>query len=235
MGEPALRLGVPVDVLGVLAQPVPEDQMPHGLRRSGREYVDVDVRIRALEQPVLVPVRLADGQPIAGRGQRRHVRLLVGRVRHGEVDVDDRLGGQTRHRGRPDVLDRDHSFAEQFANPARLAAVELRPRRVVGNDDHPRRRWRAIDPGGLHLFRGAFDALGECRVGRHSASSSSVGSRTDYRERRCVRDRDSVRAGRTAMITGVAGWIPDRADGGPRRPNDGGRTTAASDDIDSAE
>jgi hypothetical protein len=65
-----------------------------------------------LEEAVLVPVKL--GEPVheaellEGGGEGR----LIGGIRHGQVDVDDGRGDQTRHRGGPEVLDGEDSVAE---------------------------------------------------------------------------------------------------------------------------
>ena len=67
-GRVALSVGV------VPAQPVAEQQHPVGLLTAGREDVEIDVRVRPLEQPVLEPLRLADVKHVAGRLEVGHVR-----------------------------------------------------------------------------------------------------------------------------------------------------------------
>jgi hypothetical protein len=63
-----------------------------------------------------VPARLADakGEPVAF--ERRDVRRLVARIGDGQIDVDDRFGGQIRDARRSDVLDRERSVSERIAN-----------------------------------------------------------------------------------------------------------------------
>ncbi len=93
--------------------------------------MEVDVRVRTLEQPVLAPVGLADREHVAGRLEVGHVRRLVGRVWHLEHDVDDRLCREARDGRRSRVLEPDDPVAECGADARLLALVERRPRRVV--------------------------------------------------------------------------------------------------------
>ena len=65
---------------------------------------------------MLVPVGLSNPQDIPRGLHRRNVRCLVGRVGHLEHDVDERLRGQARHRRGADVLDSDHTVAEDGAD-----------------------------------------------------------------------------------------------------------------------
>jgi hypothetical protein len=55
--------------------------------------VEVDVRVRPLEHPVLVPVSLPDVKSIASRLEYRYVRGFVRRIGHDENDVNNGLGG----------------------------------------------------------------------------------------------------------------------------------------------
>ena len=130
-GQLALACGVELAVGGIPAQPVAEEEHPVDLLAARAEHVHVDVGVGPLEQAVLEPVGLPDPQAVAGGLQLRHVRGLVGRVRHLERDVDDRLGGQARHRRRADVLDPDDPVAEGGADPLLLTLVQARPVRVV--------------------------------------------------------------------------------------------------------
>ena len=69
-------------VVFVGPEAVAEREHPVDLGRAGREDVQVDGRVGALEQPVLEPVRLADPQDVAGRFEVRDIRRLVGGVGH---------------------------------------------------------------------------------------------------------------------------------------------------------
>jgi hypothetical protein len=76
-----------------LAQPIPEHHHVLDFRTAGRKHVQVDVRVRPLEHPVLVPVRLSNPEHIASRAHRRGVRIFRRRVRDHEQQVDDRFRG----------------------------------------------------------------------------------------------------------------------------------------------
>src|ERR1700730_13642727 len=85
-GKLALGALVELAVRSVAAQPVAEEQHTVNLRAAGRENMQVDVRIWSIEQAMLVPVRLADAQHIAGSFQGRDVGLLVRRLGDAEQD-----------------------------------------------------------------------------------------------------------------------------------------------------
>src|SRR6478609_1393990 len=54
-GQLPLRRQVPLPLVLVRAEPVAEGEHPGDLGRPGAERVEVDVDVRTLEQPVLVP------------------------------------------------------------------------------------------------------------------------------------------------------------------------------------
>src|SRR6185369_9958347 len=54
-GQLPLRRDVPRALVVMRAEPVAEGEHPGDLGRAGAEDVEVDVRVRTLEQPVLVP------------------------------------------------------------------------------------------------------------------------------------------------------------------------------------
>ena len=58
------RVALPVGV--VPAEPVAKQHHPVRLLAAGREDVEIDVRVRPLEEPVLEPLRLADLKYVAG-------------------------------------------------------------------------------------------------------------------------------------------------------------------------
>ncbi len=89
---------------------------------------------------------------------------LVRRVRDGEVDVDDRLGSESRHRSRPDVLDQERAGAQRTGDDRRQFLVDPGPRRIRGDDRdvalrlpgaHPRTR-----AGGCRAVVEADDLVG---------------------------------------------------------------------------
>ena len=131
------------------AQPVAEEQHPARLVAGGWEHVQVhlryavpgdavagEVRRPPLEEPVLVPVRLAYVERVAGCLERRCVAVLVRGVRHGQQEVEQGLGGEPRHRRRADVLDLDVETGERGTDPGRLRGSELGPRGVRLVEDH---------------------------------------------------------------------------------------------------
>ena len=75
------------------AEPVSEHQHSVDLGTPSRERVEVDVRVRPLEHPVLVPVSLPDVKSVASRREYRYVRRFVRGIGHDENDVNDGLGG----------------------------------------------------------------------------------------------------------------------------------------------
>src|ERR1700681_2332888 len=74
------------------AEPVSEHQHSVDFRTASRERVEVDVRVRPLEHPVLVPVSLPDVKSVASRFEYRYVRGFVRRIGHDENDVNNGLG-----------------------------------------------------------------------------------------------------------------------------------------------
>src|SRR5215469_2490532 len=100
-GELALGGLVELTIGGVGTQAVPEPQMPVDLRATGREDVQVDVGVRALEQAMLVPVRLPDPQLVAGPFQVR----VTGRC-HSRWPVDVDGASSTLHCGQQPIDDK---------------------------------------------------------------------------------------------------------------------------------
>ncbi len=83
--------------------------------------MQIDVRVRALEDAVLIPLGFAGSKHVPGRLQCGHVARFGARVRHGENDVDTRLGGEPRHGCRADVLDLQCGIAQGTTYPRGLA------------------------------------------------------------------------------------------------------------------
>ncbi len=154
--ELPLRSRVALAVGFVRAQPVAKQQHPVRLFTAGRKDVEIDVRVRTLEDPVLEPLRLADHEDVARPLEVGQVRRLVRRVGDLEHHVDDRLGGQRRHRRRACVLQSHDPGAEHVADAHRLALEPHRPFRVVLDDVDPR----------LQLGRRAHVRLGKALVVR---------------------------------------------------------------------
>ena len=135
--------------------------------------MQVDARVRPPEQPVLEPVGLADAEDVAGRFERRDVRLLVGRVRDGERDVDDRLRREPGHRGRADVLHLQRARAERVADPVGLVPEELRPVGVVLREQNrPGEELRLADRDGAEPLVGIVVARVRERVDRRKRVAS---------------------------------------------------------------
>jgi len=87
-----------------------------------------------------VPVQIVPAaQHEADRLQLGNVVRLVDQIRDAHLDVHDRLGRQTRHRGGAHVLDAEHGRAQRSGHPLPPAFVGLRPGRVIVDDDqrHP--------------------------------------------------------------------------------------------------
>ena len=149
-----------VAVLRRRPQPVAEAEHPADLLAAGAEDVEVHVGVRSLEQPVLVPVGLADAQDVAGGLERRDVVALGRRVGDRQRHVDDRLRREAGDRGRAGVLEEDDAVAERGADLLRLARIEERPRGVVlGEGDR-----------GVVALRLADRHPAELVLGRHGAA-----------------------------------------------------------------
>ena len=110
--------------------------------------MEVDVLTRSIKQPVLEPVRLANPQHVPGALEISNVGRLVGGVRHLENDVDDRLGDESKHRRRADVLHADRALPERGAHTHGMPGVAVWPAGIVvtqfdrsgqrpGASDHP--------------------------------------------------------------------------------------------------
>ena len=59
-------------------------------------------------------------------------------IGHRELQVDDRLRRQSRHRGRTDVIDPHRRLPHRSLDPSDLRRGHPRPRRVVLDDPHRR-------------------------------------------------------------------------------------------------
>jgi hypothetical protein len=137
--EVTLRVLVQLAVVVVQPEPVAERHHPLDLGAAFREGVDVHVRVGTLEQPVLVPVRLADAQHVVGGLERWDIGPLVAGVGDDENDVDQRLRGEAGYGRGARVLDPQRRRPEGTSDPLRLALVEQRPRRVVLREVNRRR------------------------------------------------------------------------------------------------
>ena len=115
---------------GWRTQPVPEHQVPNGLRAVRTPHVQVGLRQGGHQASVLVPARLPDRQLEPGPLECGHVRRFVAGVGHGQVHVDDGLGREARNARRSDVLQREHAISEGEPDPLGQHLELLRPRRV---------------------------------------------------------------------------------------------------------
>jgi hypothetical protein len=114
-----------VGVVG--AQPITEHEHRVYLGTSERVDVEIDIGVGPLEQPMLMPIGLANVEHIAGGFHRGHVLGLIGRIGDGENQIDDRLGGESRDRSRADMLERQDARTKRSTNARRLADEECRP------------------------------------------------------------------------------------------------------------
>src|SRR5262245_60952192 len=130
-GQFALRLLVASSVVAVSAQAVPEGQDSLNLRATDREDVDVDVLFRSPEHSVLVPIRLPHPQDIPRRLQLWQICELIRRIRGYDKNINDGLGGQTRHGCRPHMLDSQGGAAKRVGDDPGVRLKLLRPIRVV--------------------------------------------------------------------------------------------------------
>ena len=83
---------------------------------------------------MLEPFGFADVQAELLRLEIRDIRGLVQGVRYGQYDIDDRLGGYSRHGGRARVLDQECAAPERGANASRELLEALGPAIVVRNE-----------------------------------------------------------------------------------------------------
>ncbi len=130
--EVAFRRLVAKPVGFVASQVIAEEHEAFDLLAARREDVEVDVRIRAAEEAMLVPVGFSDAEHIAGGLERRHVRRLVARIGDGEDDVDPaawRRAAAPRSSRRAPAAGPGHPASCECA-PTR-ARRQRRPSRVV--------------------------------------------------------------------------------------------------------
>ena len=117
--------------------------------------MEIDVRVRPFEHPVLVPVRLSNVKSIASRRKCRKVRPFVCRVGHDENDVNNWLGGQTRYRCRTHMLDSQRLLREDSPYPGGLPLELVRPSRIVVDQQNAVAQWlHFFDMRGANLFLG---------------------------------------------------------------------------------
>jgi len=93
LSQGQFRSSIQLAVRGVDAEPVSEHQHSLDLRTASGERVEVDVRVRPFEHPVLVPVSLSDVKSVARRRECRCVRRFVRGIGHDENHVYDGFGG----------------------------------------------------------------------------------------------------------------------------------------------
>jgi hypothetical protein len=75
-----------------LTEAIAEEKVSVNLRTTGGVDVDVHVVFRSSEHSVLVPVRLAYSQDIAGGFQLWQIGGLIRRIRDYDKNVDDGFG-----------------------------------------------------------------------------------------------------------------------------------------------
>src|SRR5688500_1337753 len=118
---------------------------------------DVDLpqsrQLRRGTQVAMARLGPAQLEPLAL--DRRQVRLLVVDIGHGNLNVDNRLGGQPGHRRRTDVVDTHRSVTQGPGQAGADLSETLNPDRVVV-DDHDR-----LVAGTTHLPATGGDGLGE--------------------------------------------------------------------------
>ena len=146
--ELALHRRVALPTVGVLAKPVAQVEVVDDLLRASLVHVDVDVTRRCSEHPV---IGLTDPQRVPLRLERRAEGLVVLHVVDHQADVDDRLGGQARHRRRPDVMDVERGIPEGRRDPRPLDLEACGPRRVVVDDRDRGDRLEAADQHPLRV------------------------------------------------------------------------------------
>ncbi len=160
--------------------------------------------LRQLSGPEDVQVHPRLGQPVdqAQRLESRDVRRLADGVGHGQIDVDDRLGGQPGHRGGADVLD-----GEQTARrgPQRFLGVPVAPPSVEGGV------WGGVNVGRVVRVRRS----GWCRCGRvgSGARGGVVHSKTPGRDHAVVPGGEGLESvvvatqrGRGSSVVVGPGW-----------------------------
>src|SRR5438309_2428935 len=135
------------------AQVVAEQHHPLDLGAVPRENVQVDIPGRRFEQPVLVPLGLADTQDVAGVRQGGDVTELIGGVVDDQHDVHDRFGHQAWDGCRTRVLDPERPIPHRQPDPLGLAQVEPGPGGVVLDQlDRARQRDQFADGDGPELL-----------------------------------------------------------------------------------
>jgi len=117
--------------------------------------VEVDVRVRPFEHPVLVPLRLSNVKSIASRRECRQVRRFVRRVGHDENDVNDGLSWQTRHGRRADMLNSQRLLRKDGPDPSGLTLEQFGPSWIVVDEHNAAVQWLHFsNMRGVNLFRG---------------------------------------------------------------------------------
>src|SRR5258708_39646878 len=94
------------------SKPVTEQEHLIDLCTSNREHVEVDVRVRAFEDPMLEPVWLANPEHIACHLHVGHVRRFVRRVWHSKDHIDDRLCRKIGYGCRSRMFEQFHTNAK---------------------------------------------------------------------------------------------------------------------------
>lgn len=89
-----LRVEVAIGIM--CADMIAEAQVPRRLLRATREDMQVDVRIRALEDAMLFPLRFADAKDVSGFDQGAGIRGLVAGI-FKKLNVDDRFRREAGH------------------------------------------------------------------------------------------------------------------------------------------
>jgi len=135
-------------------QPVAERDHSGDLRAIRRKHVHVRSWVHASEEPVFVPLGLADREFEAGGLERRDVGVLVRGSRDAKHDVDNRLGTESGHGCGAGVLEHHRRRADRLSNARGDLRVPARPRRVVVDElDPPRERRRRDEPVGRRRLR----------------------------------------------------------------------------------
>src|SRR5262249_26539467 len=91
---------------------VPKSEMSGELHTTGGKDMNVSIVLRCPEHSMFIPVRLAQPQNIAGGQQLWEVNSLIARILNKDIDVDDRLSGESRHGSGSYVLNEERLLSQ---------------------------------------------------------------------------------------------------------------------------
>lgn len=127
----SLQCFVTFAVVLVSTEVITKIQVASDFLRTSAEDMHMRVPLGSAEHAVLIKVRFAHAQDVAGEFQRREIVFFVRGIPYYQQDIDNRFGAEAGDRGGTDVLDPQGGTANCLMNPPRMLLIFDRPLWII--------------------------------------------------------------------------------------------------------